>query len=39
MAMKPWLSVFPGVLILISVLSVNAVGDGLRAALDVRTKE
>ena len=39
MATKPWLSVFPGVLILLSVLSVNGLGDGLRDALDVRAKE
>ncbi|HLN12100.1 MAG TPA: ABC transporter permease [bacterium] len=39
MASKPWLSVFPGVFILLSVLSVNGLGDGLRDALDVRSKE
>lgn len=39
MAAKPWLSVFPGVLILLSVLSVNGLGDGLRDAMDVRAKE
>jgi ABC-type dipeptide/oligopeptide/nickel transport system permease subunit len=39
MATKPWLSIFPGAFILLSVLSVNAVGDGLRDALDVRVKE
>lgn len=38
MATKPWLSIFPGVFILLSVLSVNALGDGLRDALDVRMK-
>jgi len=31
---KPWLWVPPGILILISVLSVNFIGDGLRDALD-----
>jgi len=36
MATKPWLSVFPGLFILLSVLSVNGLGDGLRDALDVR---
>jgi len=39
MATKPWLSIFPGLFILFSVLSVNALGDGLRDALDVRMKE
>ncbi len=32
----PWLAVFPGVMILITVLSVNFLGDGLRDALDPR---
>jgi peptide/nickel transport system permease protein len=31
---KPWLWVPPGVMILLSVLSFNFVGDGLRDALD-----
>ena len=39
MTTKPWLSVFPGVFILLSVLGVNALGEGLRDALDVRMKE
>ncbi len=34
MASKPWLTVFPGLSILLVVLSVNFVGDGLRDALD-----
>jgi peptide/nickel transport system permease protein len=34
-----YLSVFPGLMIFITVLSVNAVGDGLRDALDPRMKE
>jgi peptide/nickel transport system permease protein len=33
----PWLSVFPGLAILISVLAFNLVGDGLRDVLDPRT--
>ena len=33
----PWLWIFPGLMILITVLSVNFVGDGLRDALDPRT--
>lgn len=31
---KPWLWVPPGIMILISVLTINFVGDGLRDALD-----
>jgi len=31
-----WLSVFPGLMIALTVLSVNLVGDGLRDALDPR---
>lgn len=34
----PWISVFPGLMILITVLSINFVGDGLRDALDPRAK-
>ena len=37
-ATAPWLWIFPGTLILISVLSVNFVGDGLRDALDPRSR-
>ncbi|MGH2521950.1 MAG: ABC transporter permease, partial [Anaerolineales bacterium] len=33
----PWLWFFPGMLILLTVLSVNYVGDGLRDALDPRS--
>jgi peptide/nickel transport system permease protein len=33
-----WLAVFPGVLIFITVLSFNFLGDGLRDALDPRLK-
>lgn len=32
----PWLALFPGLFILITVLSVNFLGDGLRDALDPR---
>jgi len=31
---KPWIWVPPGIMILISVLSINFIGDGLRDALD-----
>jgi len=33
----PWMWFFPGILILITVLAINFVGDGLRDALDPRT--
>jgi len=33
----PWLWIFPGLLIVLTVLSINFVGDGLRDALDPRT--
>jgi peptide/nickel transport system permease protein len=34
----PWLWFFPGALIVITVLSINFVGDGLRDALDPRSR-
>jgi peptide/nickel transport system permease protein len=34
----PWLWVFPGTLILLTILSINFLGDGLRDALDPRTQ-
>jgi peptide/nickel transport system permease protein len=34
MASKPWLTIFPGLAILLVVLAVNFIGDGLRDALD-----
>jgi peptide/nickel transport system permease protein len=34
----PWLWFFPGMLILLTVLAINFVGDGLRDALDPRTQ-
>lgn len=34
----PWLAIFPGFLIFVSLLSVNFLGDGLRDALDPRLK-
>lgn len=33
----PWMWIFPGILILITVLSVNFMGDGLRDAFDPRS--
>ncbi len=34
MSIAPWTAIFPGLAILITVLSLNYVGDGLRDALD-----
>ncbi len=34
MASRPWLTIFPGLAILITVLCVNFIGDGLQDALD-----
>jgi len=35
----PWLTIFPGLAILLTCLSLNLVGDGLRDALDPRMRE
>lgn len=32
----PWLSVFPGLMIMLAVLAINFIGDGLRDAIDPR---
>ncbi len=34
----PWLSIFPGIVILITVICLNFFGDGLRDALDVKIR-
>ena len=34
MASQPWLTIFPGLAILLTVLSINFIGDGLRDTLD-----
>lgn len=34
----PWLWFFPGMLILLTVLSINFIGDGMRDALDPRSR-
>lgn len=39
MATKPWLTIFPGVAILLVVLAVNFIGDGLQDALDPTARE
>lgn len=36
MSTQPWLSIFPGLAILVVVLAVNFLGDGLQDALDPR---
>lgn len=36
MRLAPWISVFPGLFILFSVLGINLLGDGLRDILDPR---
>jgi ABC-type dipeptide/oligopeptide/nickel transport system permease subunit len=33
-----WVSLFPGLAILVTTLSINFVGDGLRTALDPRVR-
>ena len=39
MITKPWLTLFPGMAILLIVLAVNFVGEALRESLDPRTTE
>lgn len=34
-----WVAIFPGIFIILAVLSVNFIGDGLRDALDPRSKK
>ena len=38
MGNAPWMSLFPGIAIVITVLSLNFIGDGLRDALDIRLR-
>jgi len=38
MAIAPWVAIFPGLCILVTVLSINYLGDGLRDALDPNMK-
>ena len=35
----PWITLYPGIMILVTVLCINFIGDGLRDALDPRMKE
>jgi peptide/nickel transport system permease protein len=34
----PWMAVWPGLAIFLTVLSFNLIGDGLRDALDPRSR-
>jgi peptide/nickel transport system permease protein len=34
----PWLAIFPGLAIFLTVMSFNLLGDGLRDALDPRER-
>jgi ABC-type dipeptide/oligopeptide/nickel transport system permease subunit len=38
LATAPWLTIFPGLAIFVTVLSLNLVGDGLRDVLDPRVR-
>jgi peptide/nickel transport system permease protein len=38
MEKAPWMMLFPGVAIMVTVMSINLLGDGLRDALDPRLK-
>jgi peptide/nickel transport system permease protein len=35
---RPWVAIAPGIMILLTVLSLNVLGDGVRDALDPRAK-
>lgn len=35
----PWITLYPGLMILVTVLCINFIGDGLRDALDPRMKD
>jgi peptide/nickel transport system permease protein len=35
----PWVTLYPGLMILLTVLCINFIGDGLRDALDPRSRE
>lgn len=37
LSLAPWMAIFPGIFILVTVLAVNFLGDGLRDALDPKT--
>ena len=35
---RPWVSIAPGIMIVLTVLAMNVLGDGVRDALDPRAK-
>jgi peptide/nickel transport system permease protein len=37
MEQAPWVAIFPGLMILVTVMAINFIGDGLRDAIDPRT--
>ncbi len=39
MVMSPWMVMFPGLLISLTILAINFMGDGLRDALDPRQRQ
>jgi peptide/nickel transport system permease protein len=39
MIKAPWMVIFPGILISLTILSINVIGDGLRDALDPRQRQ
>ena len=39
LVVAPWVAIFPGLLILITVMAINFLGDGLRDGLDPRMRE
>jgi peptide/nickel transport system permease protein len=36
MVQAPWVAIFPGLMILVTVMAINFMGDGLRDAIDPR---
>jgi peptide/nickel transport system permease protein len=36
--LAPWMSIFPGLAIMLAVLGFNLVGDGLRDVLDPKSR-
>jgi len=38
LSLAPWMAMWPGLAIFVTVLSLNLVGDGLREVLDPRTR-
>jgi peptide/nickel transport system permease protein len=35
---RPWVAIAPGIMIVLTVLALNLLGDGVRDALDPRAK-